>query len=232
MILPFLSLPSSGLGNVWRFPYLCYKHGGGAFLVPYALMLLFIGIPCFFLEISLGQYAAMGPVTLYSNLAPLFKGQIPLQIIAIPPFSKGRIPCTSGLGFANFLASCFVGLYYNMIIAWTIYYLFASFTSHLPWSDCNNSFNSECEREREKWSFALKQGFPTLLFSLHALYLTHKNCTQLFQGVEIKPRSSLVGNLCFTGIVSCMMGVLPLSLFQHQRLQGLRGPEGERHQRL
>ena len=37
-------------------------------------MLLFIGIPCFFLEITIGQYAAMGPVTIYSNLSPLFKG--------------------------------------------------------------------------------------------------------------------------------------------------------------
>lgn len=110
-----------GLGNVWRFPYLCFKHGGGAFLIPYTIMLVFIGIPCFFLEISIGQYAALGPVTIYSNLSPLFKG----------------------LGFANFMASCFVGLYYNMIIAWTIYYLFASFTSELPWDTCENDFNTQ-----------------------------------------------------------------------------------------
>jgi len=108
------------LGNVWRFPYLCFKHGGGAFLIPYAIMLAFIGIPCFFMEITIGQYSAMGPVTIYSNLSPLFKG----------------------LGFANFMASCVVGLYYNMIIAWTIYYLFASFTSKLPWDTCQNDFNS------------------------------------------------------------------------------------------
>jgi len=110
-----------GLGNVWRFPYLCFKHGGGAFLIPYTIMLIFIGIPCFFLEISIGQYAALGPVTIYSSLSPLFKG----------------------LGFANFMASCFVGLYYNMIIAWTIYYLFASFTSQLPWDTCDNDFNTQ-----------------------------------------------------------------------------------------
>ena len=38
-----------------------------------------------------------------------------------------------------------VGLYYNMIIAWTIYYMFASFTSELPWSNCNHDFNTDCE---------------------------------------------------------------------------------------
>jgi solute carrier family 6 amino acid transporter-like protein 5/7/9/14 len=38
-----------------------------------------------------------------------------------------------------------VALYYNMILAWTIYYTFASFTSELPWASCGQEFNSECK---------------------------------------------------------------------------------------
>jgi len=108
-----------GLGNVWRFPYLCYKNGGGTFLIPYFLMLAIIGIPTFLLELLIGQYSAMGPAVVYKHISPVFKG----------------------LGFANIFAQSFVGLYYNMIIAWTIYYMFASFTSDLPWQYCNNEFN-------------------------------------------------------------------------------------------
>lgn len=100
-----------GLGNVWRFPYLCYRNGGGVFLIPYFIMLFVTGVPLFLMELSLGQYGSAGPITVW-KCCPLLKG----------------------IGIGMLCVSTLVCLYYNVIIAWTFYYLGSSFQSPLPWS--------------------------------------------------------------------------------------------------
>lgn len=103
-----------GLGNVWRFPYLCQKNGGGAFLIPYFLSLFLLGIPLFFLELAIGQSLRQGSVGVWNAIHPYL----------------------GGLGYACVVVCLLVGMYYNMIIAWCFYYLFASFQDPLPYSSC------------------------------------------------------------------------------------------------
>jgi len=66
---------SVGLGNVWRFPFTAYENGGGAFLIPYLVVLLFIGKPMYMLEMAVGQFSSRGQLKIWS-MAKIFKGSM------------------------------------------------------------------------------------------------------------------------------------------------------------
>ncbi|XP_028823031.1 sodium- and chloride-dependent GABA transporter 2-like isoform X2 [Denticeps clupeoides] len=110
-----------GLGNVWRFPYLCYKNGGGVFFIPYVVFLFACGIPLFLLETSLGQYTSQGSITCWRKICPLFEG----------------------MGYGHQVVVLYSSIYYIIILAWAFFYLFSSFSSELPWASCRNSWNTE-----------------------------------------------------------------------------------------
>lgn len=57
----------------WKFNLCVLFSSVGAFLIPYVLMLIFVGIPIFFFELSFGQFASLGPITIW-NAIPLFRG--------------------------------------------------------------------------------------------------------------------------------------------------------------
>uniref|UniRef100_A0A8C4E724 Transporter n=1 Tax=Dicentrarchus labrax TaxID=13489 RepID=A0A8C4E724_DICLA len=108
------------LGNVWRFPYICYQNGGGAFLLPYLLMAVFGGVPLFYMELALGQFHRSGCISIWKHICPIFKG----------------------IGFAICIIALYIAFYYNTIMAWALYYLLSSFRPTLPWSTCSNSWNT------------------------------------------------------------------------------------------
>ncbi|XP_053849817.1 LOW QUALITY PROTEIN: sodium-dependent serotonin transporter-like [Vidua macroura] len=108
------------LGNVWRFPYICYQNGGGAFLIPYTLMAIFGGVPLFYMELALGQFHRTGAIPIWKRICPIFKG----------------------IGFAICIIGLYVSFYYNTIIAWALYYFYSSFSGTLPWASCDNPWNT------------------------------------------------------------------------------------------
>jgi len=101
-----------GLGNFWRFPYLCYKWGGAIFFIPYLTCLFLIGIPVTFMELSLGQKFQRGDIGVF----------------------RGIHPRLTGVGLASVMASFSIVAYYNVIISWSLIYLISSFKNPMPWS--------------------------------------------------------------------------------------------------
>ncbi len=93
-----------GLGNVWRFPYLTYKYGGGAFLLPYLIALIVAGIPLLILEFALGQKLQKGVVDALASIKRRF----------------------SGIGWLALFVGFIVISYYAVVMGWSLIYFFTS----------------------------------------------------------------------------------------------------------
>lgn len=100
-----------GLGNVWRFPYICYKYGGGAFLIPYLIALFTTGIPLMILEFGIGHRMEAG--------APMALGKIRKN--------------WEWLGWMALLVAGIITIYYAVIMGWCVNYLGYAYT--LAWGN-------------------------------------------------------------------------------------------------
>ncbi|CAJ0961553.1 unnamed protein product, partial [Mesorhabditis belari] len=113
-----------GLGNIWRFPALAFKHGGAAFLIPYVCCSFFFGFPLLYFELSIGQYLQSGPSKAFYKFKPIFQG----------------------IGWTMTFVSLLVGTYYSVIIAWVGIYLYYLFTfQYDKWTTCKNEWNNKDE---------------------------------------------------------------------------------------
>uniref|UniRef100_A0A1I7ZS81 Transporter n=1 Tax=Steinernema glaseri TaxID=37863 RepID=A0A1I7ZS81_9BILA len=141
-----------GVGNTLRFPSMAYQHGGGVFFIPYFVCLVFFGLPIVFMHLCIGQYSGLS---------------------ASGAFWK-MMPFSSGIGWALVLLAVPVVIYYNIIVAWTIYYFWYSirgfFTDGLPWNHCTDGNPS--------------RGLCFLLPPSSLDWITHHNCCELLGPID------------------------------------------------
>lgn len=105
-----------GLGNVWRFPFICYQNGGGAFLIPFFVALFTAGIPLMILEFSFGHWAQTAPPQAFTKIHKKLEWA----------------------GWWTVFIPFLVALYYVVIMAWCFSYMIYAFT--LRWAPNAESF--------------------------------------------------------------------------------------------
>ncbi len=89
-----------GLGNIWRFPYLVAKNGGGVFLVVYIVLALTFGFALLLTDVTIGRKTGQGPLTAYRQLKPGW----------------------GGLGVLATLIPAIIIPYYSLIGGWVVKY--------------------------------------------------------------------------------------------------------------
>lgn len=120
LIFIFAAVGSAvGLGNVWRFPYLAGKYGGGAFLIPYVVMLVLMGIPLLMMEFAIGQRMQLGASGSFGKIKHML----------------------SSIGFGAVLCGFVVVSYYAVVMAWSLLYF--KFSFNLAWGDQTAKFFTE-----------------------------------------------------------------------------------------
>jgi neurotransmitter:Na+ symporter, NSS family len=93
-----------GLGNIWRFPYVAYENGGGAFLIPYLIAIFAAGLPLLFLDYAVGHKFRKAPPTAYKKLMN-----------------------SEALGWWQVMVTLVIGIYYASVLSWAGTYMFYSF---------------------------------------------------------------------------------------------------------
>ena len=90
-------------------------------MIPYIIILILVGKPGYFLEMIMGQFSSRGTVKVYDC-----------------------VPAMRGVGIGQTICLMIVATYYSSIMAITLKYMFDSFSSVLPWSECNPKWTVPC----------------------------------------------------------------------------------------
>jgi len=179
-----------GLGNIWRFNYLAYKWGGGTFILVYIFAILTAALPILILEYGVGHR--------FRRVAPLAFRRIgkPLEVI-------GWIPAVQ-MGF--------IAVYYCVILAWVLNYLY--FAPTLAWGEDTNGFFFDHFLQASGSPWSLQVIVPAILLTLFIVWFLNwvVIIRGLRQGMELYSKI-LMPILVLLAIILIVRGVtLPGSL--------------------
>lgn len=168
-----------GLGALWRFPYLLYTNNGATFLLPFIIIMIFLGIPQYFLELSLGQYFQESMLYIYQKPGKKY----------------------GGVTFSIFLLCLLIGCYYIYVVAFALLYIFHLVGGTLPWNSddeitletigvYNNFFKENILRFSEEPGERFNFNFPLLgsyaLVSLLVYFMIRRELITNSKAILIK----------------------------------------------
>lgn len=147
-----------GIGNVWKFPYMCGMYGGAAFIVMYLIFLAILGLPILVCEFSVGRGSGLGMGKAFDKLEP--KG------------SKWH-----NLKWISVLGSFLLMMFYTMVGGWMIYYAYLEAAGKLSGLDADGVAGV--------FSNMLSQPQTMMLWTVIAIVISFAVCIMgLKNGVE------------------------------------------------
>ncbi|CAG01917.1 unnamed protein product [Tetraodon nigroviridis] len=116
------STQTTSYNFMWIFPFFCIHYGGAVFLIPYCVSLFFCGMPLLLLGLAMGQYTSESGVTAWKKICPMFQG----------------------IGIASMVILIYMSISSELLMpVWSLLYLYNSVKSPLPWTTCDNAWNTE-----------------------------------------------------------------------------------------
>ena len=147
-----------GIGNVWKFPYMCGMYGGAAFIVMYLIFLAILGLPILVCEFSVGRGSGLGMGKAFDKLEPKGSKWHNLKWISV---------------FGSFLLMMF----YTMVGGWMIYYAYLEAAGKLSGLDADGVAGV--------FSNMLSQPQTMILWTVIAIVISFAVCIMgLKNGVE------------------------------------------------
>ncbi|XP_045172536.2 sodium- and chloride-dependent glycine transporter 2-like isoform X2 [Mercenaria mercenaria] len=134
---------SVAASDIWRFPLLVNRNGGGAFLIPFVIMIVVCGIPMYFLEYSVGKFSGRGPYQMW-DVSPLFRG----------------VGVTVSAAYLIYMIGS------SVFRCWIIEFIIYAVRNPIPWNHCKNEWNTPFCKDN---TALINAGNKTNITDLHSL---------------------------------------------------------------